>query len=143
MPPTQAKVGFGTLLQRGDGQAPENFNTVNELLSIKGPGLTRAMIAATNMSSVNGREESIPSGILNTGSIDFQVSYVRGDVQHAGLLTDIKNGTLRNFKVIFPDDPTNPVAFAAYVEKAEPDYPIAEKRTLSLSLNITGDFTGL
>jgi hypothetical protein len=138
---TQAKTGFGTLFQRGDGANPENFNSIGELLSIKGPGFARTMIKADNMSTA--REEVIPSGILQTGTIDLEVSYVRGDVQHAGLLSDIKNATLRNFKIILPDDPTNPIGFAAYVQKAEPNYPIEEKRTLTVSVKITGDITGL
>jgi hypothetical protein len=140
---TQAKTGFGTLLKRGDGAASEAFTSVGELLSIKGPQLSRAMIKATNMGSPNGRKEVIASGILEIGQVDFQVSYVRGDAQHTGILSDIKTGALRNWQIVFPDDPTNPVAFAAYVTKAEPDMPIEEKRTLTVSVEVTGDITGI
>jgi hypothetical protein len=144
--PTQAKTGFGTLLKRGAGDTnpgPETFTSVGELLSIKGPKLTRAMITATNMGSPNGRRQVIASGILEIGPVDFQVSYVRGDAQHVGILSDIKNGTLRNWQIVFPDDPTNPVGFAAYVTSAEPDMPIAEKRTLTVSVEVTDDITNL
>lgn len=141
---TQAKSGFNTLLKRGNADGPpETFTTINEILSLKGPGLARAMIKADNMSSPNGREEVIPNGILQTGTIDLQVSYVRGDVGHTGLLSDIKTAALRNFQIVFPDDPTNPVNFAGYVQSASPDYPIAEKRTLTVQIKITGDITGI
>jgi hypothetical protein len=140
---TQARIGAGTLLNRGDGNTPEFFTSVGEIIgTLKGPSLSRDMKDATNMTSPNQREEVIP-GILKTGTVDFDVSYVRGNVQHAGLIADIKNAVLRNFTLIFPDDPNNQVAFSAYVQKAELSVPVEDKRTLTLSLKISGDFTGL
>jgi hypothetical protein len=140
---TKAQIGAGTSLNRGDGATPEVFTSVGEIVgTLKGPSLTRDMKDATNMSSPNQREEVIP-GILKTGTVDFDVSYVRGNVQHAGLVADIKNAVLRNFQLIFPDDPTNPVTFSAYVQKAELSVPVEDKRMLGLSLKISGDFAGL
>jgi hypothetical protein len=140
---TQARIGAGTALNRGDGNNPEAFTSVGEIVgTLKGPSLTRDMKDATNMSSPNQREEVIP-GILKTGTVDFDVSYVRGNTQHALLIADIKSGVLRNFNIVFPDDPTNPVTFAAYVQKAELSVPVEDKRMLSLSLKISGDFAGL
>lgn len=143
---TQAKIGAGTLLNRGDGNAPEAFTTVGEVNNIKGPSLSRDMKEATNMSSPgaapNTREEVIP-GVIRTGTVDFEVNYVRGNNQQSGLIADLKAGTLRNFQIVFPDDPTNPVLFAAYVQKSEFTTPVADKRILSVSLKISGDVTGI
>jgi hypothetical protein len=139
---TKASIGAGTLLQRGNGAVPEVFTSLGELLDIKGPALSRDLPDATNMGSPNQREEVIP-GILKTGTVDYQLQFVRGDVQQTGLIADIKNGTLRNFQIVLEDDPTNPIAFAAYVQKANLGLPVSGKKTLDISLKISGDFTGL
>jgi hypothetical protein len=141
---TKASTGFGTLVKRGQGDTnpgPETFTSIGEMLDITGPGLSRPTIDANNMQSPNRMEEVI-LGMVQTGTVDFDVQYVRGDVQHQGLITDCKAGTLRNFQVVLGDDPNDPIAFAAYVTKAQPKYPVAGKRTLSISLKITGDGTG-
>jgi hypothetical protein len=139
---TQSTIGIGTQLQRGDGGAPEGFTAVGEVLDIGGPALSLDTPDATNMGSTNFREEVIP-GIVKTGTVDFDVQYVRGNAQHVGLVNDLKTRTLRNFKIVFPDDPTNPITFAAYVTKAQAKTPVTGKRTMSISLKITGDFAGL
>jgi hypothetical protein len=139
---TQSTIGIGTQVQRGDGLSPEGFNAIGEILDIGGPALSLDTPDATNMGSTNFREEVI-AGIVKTGTVDFDVQYVRGNVQHVGLTNDLKTRILRNFKIVFPDDPTNPVTFAAFVTKAQPKTPVTGKRTMSFSLKLSGDFTGL
>jgi predicted secreted protein len=140
---TKASTGFGTLLKRGNADGPpETFTTVSEMLDLGGPGITADTIDASNMGSVNSMEEVI-IGMIKSGTVDCDLQYVRGDVVHQGLITDCKTKTKRNFQVVLPDDVADPISFAAYVTKAQPKYPVTGKRTLSISLKITGDITGL
>jgi hypothetical protein len=138
---TKAQTGYGTVLQRGDGATPENFNTVSEILTITPPEKKRDMKEATNMSSASATREYI-AGLLDPGTVALDVNWAPGDAQHAGLLSDIDNGVLRNFKILLPPAVTSKVfSFAAFVDSFKPATPIDDKITATISLRISGPLT--
>src|SRR6476646_3912699 len=119
---TQARLGYQTFLQRGDGAAPENFNTLIEILTIKGPGAKVDMKDATNMSSV-GQVKEIIAGLEDPGQVQITFNWIPGDPQHALVLADKSNKTLKNWKIVLPAETGKTWSFAGYVSSFEPNYP--------------------
>ena len=131
----------GTLLKKGDGATPtENFTTIANVDNIGGPELKLDTIDVTNMSSPSGFKEFV-AGLLEAGAVPVTINYDPGDGTHnasTGLIADMKNRVLRNFKIVFPDAGTTTWAFSAFVEKFTPKAPVAGKLTADVSLKISG-----
>jgi hypothetical protein len=137
---TQAKIGYQTFLQRGDGAAPENFNSIIEITSIKGPGAKVDMKDATSMSSP-GQVKEIIAGLEDPGQVQLTVNWVPGDPQHRLLLADKSNKTLKNFKVVLPPAIGLTWTFAGLVSAFEPDYPLDDKIVATIMIDISGPAT--
>lgn len=114
---TKAKSTRGLKLQRGDGGGTEVFTTIGEVTNIKGPGEKASQLDATSFDST--AMEYI-AGLSDSGELTFDVNFVGSDAQQQGLRTDMRAGTLRNFKLILNDHATTPttVTFAAIVTSA-------------------------
>ena len=137
MPPTQAASGFGTKLKVGDGGGPENFATILENFEIAGPAVTREAIDATNHDSPDGYREFIP-GLKDGGEVTGTGNTIL-DSSQLGILTDLENGTLRNFELEIPVKPTpKKWSFAALVTSFEPAEPIDDKMTYTITLKVSG-----
>lgn len=136
--PTQAILGYQTFLQRGDGGAPETFTNLIEILKIEGPDQSRDIKDATNMGSTSSTKENIP-GLIDSGTVVLQCSWVPGNAQHAGIYTDFINGTLRNFKIVLPATVGKSWGpFTAFVSKYKPAYPVDDKMVIDFTLDISG-----
>lgn len=141
--PSIATSSFGTLLQIGDGGAPENFVTISEVLDISGPALSLSTAETTNQDSTGGWEEFVGT-ILRSGEVTFDVNFLPTDATQsfaAGLILDMVNRTLRNFQLIFTDAGTTTWAFAALVTGFEPSAPVDGKLSASVGLKISGQPT--
>lgn len=126
-------------LQRGDGADPtEAFTTIAEVTNIKGPGEKAPQLDA---SSFDSEAMEFIAGLPDSGELTFDVNFVGSDVQQQGLRTDLRNGTLRNFKLILNDHATTPttISFAAIVTAA-PELSGSTNQVLkgSCSLKISG-----
>lgn len=138
---TKAKAAKGTLLQRGDGATPENFATIGEVTSFGGPNGTLTTIDATNFDS---EADEYVAGLPNSGEVTFDYNFVASDNQQQGLETDRKSGTLRNFRIVLNDHPTNKTskAFAAFVAAVGlTGQGPNQKYTGSCTLRSSGDTT--
>ena len=97
-----AIIGTGILLKAGDGQNPENFTTVAEILSVKLPSLSRNEI---DTSTHNDGEESKILGMLRKGQLTGMLNWLPTDATQnktTGLLYDILNNVKRNWRVTLP-----------------------------------------
>jgi hypothetical protein len=145
MPATAANIGYGTFLQRGDGGAPETFTTVIEVLKLEGPNAKVDMKDAFNMSSPansQGRpvKEVIPGG-EDPGTITCEFSWVPGNAQHAGIFSDLHGGVLRNWKIVLPAALGKTFSFAGYVSEFGPVYPVDDKITGKIAIELSGPVT--
>ena len=138
---TSAISAFGTLLKIGDGATPtETFTTIAEVTDIGGPKLELATIEATSHSSTDGWIEKI-GGLLDGGEVSFDINFVPTGATHSystGLIHDLVNRTVRNFKLVFPNISATTWAFAALVTGFEPKEPIDDKLSASVTLTLTG-----
>lgn len=116
---TKATSTKNLKLQRGDGGGTEVFTTIGEVTNFKGPSETVAEIEVTSFDST-GKEYI--AGLTDGGDVTFDLNFVASNAQQQGLRTDLRSGTVRNFKIILNDHLTTPttVIFAAVV-KAAPD----------------------
>jgi len=135
---TKAKSSKGIKLQRGDGGGSEVFTTIGEVTNIKGPSEKAPQLDATSFDST-GME--FIAGLSDSGELTFDVNFVGSDAQQQGLRTDLRAGTLRNFKLILNDHATTPttIAFAAIVTAA-PEIAAGVNQVVkgSCSLKVSG-----
>lgn len=124
----------------GGAAGGEVFATIAEVTSISGPNRSREMIEVTHMESPGGYREYLPS-IKDGGSVSFDLNFLPGDSSQQGLISDLDNGTIRNFQLIFTDASTTTYEFAGYVESFEITSSPDEALTASCSIKLTGDIT--
>ena len=125
---------------------PQDFNIVVNaangevtLKDISGPGFSRDTHDASTQTT--DWAEVIP-GLKQPGEVTFGINFVPTDPSHdpsTGLIKDFVDGTLRNFRLIFPDPGTTTWQFAAYVTNFEPDAPVDGVLTASVTISINGD----
>lgn len=141
---TEGVIGFGTLLAMGDGNTPEQFTDVAEVKDINGPGLTREFAELTHQKSPGGYREYKPT-FKNSGDVTFKCNFLPDDATQGflttGLLKDYEDGTLRNFRLTFPDTGATVASFAAYVANIQPSSPMATALELNVTLRVTGPVT--
>lgn len=137
---TNAILGQGTLLQRGDGGSPENFTTVAEVLSIDGPGLQADVVDVSHQSGTNRYRDKI-QGLRTGGQISFSTNYLPNDASQnnaAGILGDFANGTVRNWRLRFPSTPVTNLIVAAFVQQCSIEAPVDSQLKLNCVLETTG-----
>ena len=137
---SNALNAFGTLLKAGDGGTPEVFTTIAEVTKISGPKLGLETIEVTNHSSTDGWKEFI-GGLLEAGEVTFDINYIPTHATHnasTGLIAAIKNRTKGNYQLVFPDVGATTWPFTALVTGFEPDEPVDDALSASVTLKITG-----
>lgn len=136
--PTQAISGYGTLLKRGDGGAPETFTTVGEVRSISGPSMeTDEADVTTHSSAASGSFKEFIMTLIDAGSIEFETNYVPSDPTHIGIRQDCLARTKRNWQIVLPGG-IQTISFSAYVKSMPYEFPTDDAITQKISLRITG-----
>lgn len=102
----------GMKIQRGNGAATEIFADIPEIKTFSGPGGSASVIDTTDLSSA-AKEKRM--GLMDEGQVQMSLNYVPSEVTHAGLRADRASRVLRNFKIVFTDDPITTWSFSAYV----------------------------
>lgn len=94
--------GFGTLLQRGQGDivpGPETFTTIANVTNIPLPGESRDTYDATAHDSPNRRREHV-GGLIDGDEFTVAVNY--DPVVHSALRDDLEDTAPRNWRVAWP-----------------------------------------
>jgi hypothetical protein len=137
---TSARIGYGTLLKRGDGASPETFTAIAEVTNITGPNLTLNTEDATHMESPDATMEFIPA-LIDPGTLSFTVHFLPTNTTQTDLITDLKTRVIRNFQLVCNDPLTTTWSFAAYVTGFNLTAPIAGKFTADVTLKVTSIIT--
>ncbi len=77
MADSDAHIGLGAHLQKGDGNSPENFISILGIKSISGPGIKRDAIDVTDMDS--GTFKEYIGGLVDGGVISFEANFLPRD----------------------------------------------------------------
>jgi hypothetical protein len=137
-----AIAAYGTLLKLGDGATPESFTTIFQVVDITGPSMKMDTVETTNQDSA-GWGELIPT-IFRAGDVKFDVNYTPTNATHnatTGMIASMKNRTLRNFKLVYPDVGGTTWPFTGYVTGFEVKESVKDKLTASVTISITGAVT--
>ncbi|MGL4296272.1 MAG: phage tail tube protein [Aestuariivirga sp.] len=136
--PSAAISGYGTLLKRGDGGSPETFSTVGEVRSISGPSIeTDEIDVTTHSSAAAGAFKEFIMGLIDAGSVEFDINYVPSDPTHIGLRNDLLNRTKRNWQIVLPGA-IQTISFAGYVKSAPFEFPTDDAIMQKISIRCTG-----
>ncbi len=138
---TQARLGWGALIQYWDGAA---YVTVAEAQSISGPSLTADDIDVTNHDSSGGFKEYI-SGLKEGGNVTFNGNLVPEDATHQVIIDDQKSGLRRDWRIVAPTAELianrETITFVGYVQSCNFEFPTESQMTYSLTLKIAGEPT--
>jgi hypothetical protein len=141
MSESEGVIGLGTLLSIGGGESPEQFTDIAEVKDIDGPALSREFAEFTHQKSTSGYREYKPT-FKDSGNVTFKCNFLPDDSTQGfattGLMKDYEDGTLRHFKITFPDDGATVAAFSAYVASLKPTAPLANALEIDVTLRVTG-----
>lgn len=137
---SNATIGLGTQMQIGDGENPEVFTKIAEVLSINAFSLTTESVDVTNMDSLDKYMEFIP-GLRDSGEVSFDINYDFAEATHGvdGILKDF-NGTetkKRNFKIVFPDAMVTTWSFTGFLTGFTINDPTDAAITASITIKVT------
>ncbi len=137
---SQARLGYGMRLLKGDGASPEVFQDVLEVIDINPPGLTRNTVQTTHHLSPDGYHEFI-AGFKDAGEVAFTVNWVPDHPTQnevTGVLGMFENGQRGNFKMVIPTLPREVWQFRAMLTNYSPATPLEDRMTCDITLKISG-----
>jgi predicted secreted protein len=127
---------FGTELRRGDGEEPEVFTALADVMTIGGPSISRETINVTSHGSEDAWSEFL-GGLKDAGELSLDVNY--DPPQHDTLMADFNDEAPRNYELVFPTLPTPTTRNLDLILTGfDTDAPHDDKLTASLTFKITG-----
>ncbi|HEU4986864.1 MAG TPA: phage tail tube protein [Rhizobiaceae bacterium] len=141
MPATGAAIGYGSKLAIGDGAVPEVFSDVAEVTSITPPSDSIDVIDATHMQSPNKTREFI-EGLIDPGECSFDINFVPGGAADTAIQA-LKGTGVHNFRITFAPGDAGSVTwdFAGILTGYEPDVPVDDKMTATVTIKVTSSYT--
>ena len=97
-----AVFGKGTRLQR---KVSGVYETIAQVKSIEGPGITGDVLDVTNMDTVGTWREKM-AGLKDAGTLTFACNFIPDNPTHnatTGILKDLVDGAQRDHQIIFPN----------------------------------------
>ena len=142
MADTQALIGFGVTLARGNGASPEVFTDIAELMDLSPPSMTKDQVEATHTKSPDGFREYIP-GLKDGGEFSATMNFLPSDTTQGntagGLMHDfINESETRNWRITYPGSPAVTWTFRATVIGYEVATPMDDKMTLVATFRVAG-----
>ena len=141
---TEARIGYGSVLKRGNGGTPEVFTAIKEVVTFGLPQPESADVEVTHLTSPNRKREYI-AGLIEQGEVSMSMNWIPNDPTQdhlTGLLADQKSGVVRNWQALVGTTPLITWAFSGYVKKFAPDDVESDAPLrATLTIKITGDDT--
>lgn len=142
MAETQARIGYGVHLARGDGASPEVFTNIAELIDLTAPSMTKDQIEATHTDSPDGFREFIP-GMKDGGEFTATCNFLpsnatQGNTSGGALHDFINEDTTRNWRISWPGSPTVTWTFKAVIIGFQPAAPIDDRMTVDITFKVAG-----
>ena len=132
---SDAKAGVGTEFRRWSGSA---WDTISEINSITGPGMSRDVIDVTSLDSTDGYREFI-TGFRNAGTIALSMNFTRST--YDTMQTDFESDDLQNYEIVLPDAENTTLEFEGLVTELPLTIPPDDKITADVTIQISGAVT--
>lgn len=148
MADSDARTGFGALLQKGTGAgSPEDFSTILGIKSIDGPSISRDTHDTTVMTSPGGWREFI-GGLKDGGEVSFSANWLpRDDTQgqeEGGLMAEFDKDSCEsrgNWRILVPACPGEPevyVEFAGILTGQNVSIPMDDLMSFEGTIKVSG-----
>ncbi len=124
---SDAITGIGSTLTR-------NGDTIAEVLSISGPGMTREMIDVTSLGSTGGYREKIPS-FRDAGDMSLSMNYTK--TSYTLMKTDFESDVIQTYELTLPDGST--LSFDGYVAEQPLTIDVDNQITMDVTITISGE----
>lgn len=138
---TGAKRGIGTRFLREHPVGSATYVAVAEVKSLGGPSMSRDAVEATHLTSDNEHSEFI-AGVADGGDVTITVNFRPDHASQAeasGLLNDLQNGTLRSWRVEWPQFTNTPtLTFDGIVTGYEPTVGVRDVLTAAVRIKVSG-----
>lgn len=134
-----AMAAYGSQLQRGDGEDPEEFVPVAEITSDIPTSIKRPAIDVTSHGS-EGWRRKIGGGLRNLEPITFTCNLIRDEVED-DFREDLASGLAHNYRVVDPDGIG--VEFAALVTSFDVAHPLEGALQATITLDPSGTVTDI
>lgn len=130
---TQAIIGWGTQVQRGNGDGPpETFSNITEVTAGQPPQDVADEHEVTHFESPGRRKEFI-QGMIDSGEATATVNYNPGvHLMHDTLVEDFEAGTIGNWRFVLPGG-IETITFSGFIK--------AFQRNLGPNDVLTADIT--
>ena len=127
---TSAAIGYSTLfgIKNGGG----TYDDVAEVTSVKPPSYARDAIDATHMQSPNSFREYI-AGLMDAGEVSLTINYVPST---SDVIIAAMTAGAGNFQITMPNSVK--FQFAGIVTAYEPDAPLDDKMSASITIKVSG-----
>jgi len=106
-----AIAGVGTQFRRWN-TATGTWDTVAEINSITGPGMTRDTIDTTALDTAGGYRTFI-AGFKNAGTIALAMNFTRDTYET--MLSDFESDVVQNYEIVLPDADNTSLEFQGLV----------------------------
>jgi hypothetical protein len=139
---TQPLSSHGTILKLGDGEEPEVFTEIAEIVDASGPSITKGTHDAPNQNTTWMKRVV---GLLNAGDVTFDVNFIPTDATHGeatGLIGELKKQTPSNWQMVYSDIETGSDSqwdFEAFCTSFGQDVPVDGILKSSVTLVINGE----
>lgn len=147
MADSNAHIGFGAQLQKGDGASPENFVSIMGMKSITGPQIKRDTIDVTDMQSPSGWREFI-GGLTDGGEVSFEANFLPRDPtqnqEENGFMAEFDKSSCDsrgNWRILLPEcegEPEGYFEFAGVVSGQSVEIPLDAVMAFSGTIKVSG-----
>ena len=132
---SNAKSGVGTLFRRWNSTTSK-WQSVSEINSITGPGMSRDTIDVTSLDSTGGYREFI-AGFRDPGTIALSMNFTR--FTYDLMKDDFDSDALRNYEIVLPDIDNTTLEFEGFVTELPITIPADDKITVDVTIQISGE----
>ena len=108
---SDAISGVGTQFRRWN-TASGTWETLAEIKSVTGPGMSRATLDTTNLDTAGGYRTFIGS-FRDGGTVSLSMNFTRTTYEQ--MLDDFEDDDPQNYEVVLPDDETTTLEFEGLV----------------------------
>jgi len=129
----------------GKGTQFRRFNTstgawesIAQILSITGPGMTRDTIDTTALDTSGGYRTFI-AGFRNPGTMRLNMSFDRDGYET--MKNDFESDVIKDYEMVLPDDDNTTFEFQGLVTELPLTVPPDEKVTADVVIQISGQVT--
>lgn len=131
---SQAFAGVGTLFRRWN-TVTTDWDTIAEINSITGPGMTREQIDVTSLDSTGGYREYI-AGFRDGGNVELSMNMTRAtwDI----MLADFESDDAQTYNIVLPDADSTSIVFAGLVMEMPLTIPPDDKVTMDVTIKLSG-----